>query len=69
MDSATIIGIALICAGVADVAVGTFVVAPRAQDPAQRRMLTLAFMMSGVLMVGLGGAFLMGMIPMDAGAP
>ncbi len=65
METSQIIGVVLIVAGLLDAAMGRFVVGPRVQDPAQRPMIVGSLVLSGVMMVLLGGALLGGVISFE----
>lgn len=62
MDQATsqIVGIVLIGAGIMDPVIGFLVIGPRIPDPGKRQMVTMALVTSGLMMIGLGIAFLTG---------
>ena len=62
-DHASLIaGIMLITVGVLDPLVGLLVVAPRIPDAPRRRIVVAAFLASAVFLIGLGSAFLAGII-------
>jgi hypothetical protein len=55
-------GIMLIAVGVLDPLVGLLVVAPRVPDLARRRIVVAAFLASALVLIGLGAAFLAGLV-------
>jgi hypothetical protein len=57
-----IAGLMLIAVGVLDPLVGLLVVAPRVPDAARRRIVVVAFLSSAVVLIGLGVAFLAGVV-------
>jgi hypothetical protein len=56
-----LIGWLLIAAGLLEPVVGVLLVGPRIPDERRRLMLHVALITSGMLMVGLGVAFLLGL--------
>jgi len=64
LDQATsqMIGIILIGVGILDPVIGLFLVGPKIPDPRKRSAVILALVGSGTLMIGLGMAFLAGMV-------
>ena len=55
------VGWLLIIVGMMEPVLGYFLVGPRIPDPRQRNMITMSMASSGVLMIGLGIAFLLGL--------
>ena len=65
LDSATILGLALIAAGVMDCLVAVAFVGPRIPEPGKRQVVVMAVASGGAMMVLVGVAFLLGVIPMN----
>ena len=62
MKTSMLIGIVLILVAVLDVVLGLLVVAPRVKEEA-RPVLRAAFVLGSLVMLGLGVAFLIGLLP------
>lgn len=57
----TAVGWALVVIGMTEPVMGYLLVGPRIRDERQRNMVTMSMATSGVLMIGLGIAFLTGL--------
>lgn len=62
METSEIIGLVLIAAGLLDAVMARFVVGPRIEDQRQRSMVVASLILSGVMMVLVGGAILGGVV-------
>ncbi len=62
MKTSMLIGIVLILVAVLDVVLGLLVVAPRVKEES-RPVLRAAFVLGSLVMLGLGVAFLIGLLP------
>lgn len=60
-DTHQVIGVVLVVLGVLDPLLGVLLVAPRLPRPETRRTVILALVASGLIMMGLGTAFLGGL--------
>ena len=60
MDTLQTLGLIVVAMGVADAAMGRFVIAPRVADERQRQLLMSSMLLSGMLMVLLGAALMLG---------
>ena len=63
MPQHQLIGLVLFAVGIVDTAIGHLLVAPRIPDEGKRKLLKVAFAISGVGISGVGLAIYKGLIP------
>ena len=64
MSVPALVGVVLVLVGALDFLVGYLLIIPRVASGSTRTILRLAFALGGILMILLGAAFLLGIIPM-----
>ena len=66
MKTQQIVGLAFLLAGIAEPLIGLYLIGPRVPDPRTRKIITVVLALSGVVLIVLGTAFFMGVIPLEA---
>ena len=69
MEINAIVGAVLVLAGLADCAVGMFLLGPRIRDENRRRVIVMAIVSGGAMMILLGGAIGMGVMDLEQPTP
>ena len=60
-ETSRLVGMILIGVGIMDPVIGVFLIAPKTKDPRARTIVTGSLVASGLVMIGIGAAMLMGL--------